>query len=165
MGFVGGVRVAAGDVDGDGLSDIIAGSGLGSAPHIKVFAGAGNVEIRSFFAYAPGFLGGVFVASGNLDNDRFADIITEAGAIPHIKSFSGVSTGEQTSFFAVDRAGGTVTGGPIGAADRTGDGITEFLVTLTGAPSSQLRTLDPFSQGIMSVVFVFPGFQGPIFVG
>ena len=61
-GFAGGVRVAAGDVNGDGFADIITGAGQGSSGgHVKVFDGVTNVEIRSFLAYV-GSGDGVYVA-------------------------------------------------------------------------------------------------------
>jgi hypothetical protein len=59
--FTGGVRVAAGDVDGSGLAHIITAAGPGGGPHVQTFTPAG-VPGLSFFAYDPSFTGGVFVA-------------------------------------------------------------------------------------------------------
>ena len=59
-GFTGGVRVGAGDVNGDGVADVITGTGPGSG-HVKAFNGVTGEEIRSFLPY-PGFTGGIFVA-------------------------------------------------------------------------------------------------------
>ena len=57
--FTGGVYVAAADVDGDGIPDIIAGAGQGGGPHVKVFSGTDGSLLHSFFAFESGFTGGV----------------------------------------------------------------------------------------------------------
>jgi hypothetical protein len=83
--FTGGVHVASGDVDGDGLPDIITGAGAGGGPHVQVFSGVDNHVIRSFMAYDPRFTGGVFVATSR-SNRRLA------GSPPASSGDQGVGT-------------------------------------------------------------------------
>src|SRR5206468_709467 len=89
--FTGGVRVAAGDINGDGVADIVTGAGRGGGPHVKVFDGVTLAVEQSFFAYDASFRGGVYVAAGDLDIQGHADIITGAGGGggPHVKVFDG----------------------------------------------------------------------------
>jgi hypothetical protein len=95
--FTGGVRVATGDVNGDGVADVIAGPGPGGGPHVQVFDGRGLFDdgslvlLHSFFAYNPGFTGGVVVSAVDLTGDGKAEIVTAAGAGggPHVRAFDG----------------------------------------------------------------------------
>jgi hypothetical protein len=103
--FSGGVRVAAGDVDGDKRDELITGPGPGGGPHVRVLdvAGSGGFAERyGFFAYHPSFTGGVFVAAGNVTGAApNAEVITGAGegGGPHVRIFRG-SGGGLSSFFA-----------------------------------------------------------------
>ena len=54
----GGVRVTAGDLNNDGLSEIILGVNPGAAPHVRVFDRLGSL-MESFYAWEAGFAGGV----------------------------------------------------------------------------------------------------------
>jgi hypothetical protein len=88
-----GVDVAAGDMDGDGVDEIITAPGPGSGPHIKIFSADGT-EIRGFGAYAGSFRDGVHVAAGDMDGDGTDEIITipGPGSAPHVKIFSADGT-------------------------------------------------------------------------
>ena len=79
--FTGGVDVAAADLTGDGVAEIITGAGPGGGPHVRAFslAGGGVTEVASFYAYDPGFPGGVHVAAADLTGDGVAEIIAGAG--------------------------------------------------------------------------------------
>lgn len=60
-GFHGGVSVSVGDVDGDGIDDIITGAGQGGGPHVRMFHGSSTKSIGGFFAYGENFHGGIRV--------------------------------------------------------------------------------------------------------
>lgn len=73
--FRGGVRIAAGDVDGDGRDEIVTGPGPGGGPHIRVFDGT-TQELRfQFFAFAPERRGGVDVGVVDLDGNGIGEIL------------------------------------------------------------------------------------------
>ena len=114
-GFSGGVTVAAGDLDGDGRAEIVAGAGPGGAPHVKVFHGVTLDVLDSFFAYPSGFLGGVYVGvttprGGPLGGGVFPD------TTPPVLTVPGDLTVETTS------AAGAVATFTTSATD-TGSGI------------------------------------------
>ncbi|CAN5634739.1 hypothetical protein BH09PLA1_BH09PLA1_33180 [soil metagenome] len=160
-GFTGGVRVAAGDVNGDGLADIITGVGAGAGPQVKVFDRNGLNEIRSFFAYDAGFSGGVYVAAGDINGDSRADIITGTGTTStHIKVFDAVSQAEVRSFFAFP---GFTGGVRVAAGDINGDGRADIIAG-TGPGAAQVRVLDGVTGAVLREFLPYAGFTGGIFV-
>ena len=72
--------VAAADVTGDGVAEIITGAGPGGGPHVRV-DGLQQQKVLGgwlkFYADDAEFTGGVFVAGGDVDGDGRAEVITE----------------------------------------------------------------------------------------
>ncbi len=120
-----GVNVEVGDVDGDGLQEIITAPRKNLLPKIKIFKGDGTLK-KEFLAYSPQFTGGVNISVGDLNGDNKADIITGAGAGggPHVKAFT-YNGNEFLSFFAY---GSNFTGGvEVEVADWNKDGKNNII--------------------------------------
>ena len=161
-GFSGGVFVAAGDVNGDGFADVITGADEGASPHVKVFDGKTGTEVHSFFAYPADFNGGVRVATGDVNGDGFADIITGAGpgAGAHVKVFDGVTHAEIRSFIAY----GSFTGGVfVAGGDVNGDVLADIITGAGPGASSHVKVFDGRSgAGLHSFFAYSAGFAGGV---
>ena len=174
--YTGGVRVALGDVNGDGYADLITGTGVGGGPHIKVFdlRGGQPVTIASFFAFEPTFMGGVYVATGDINADGYADVIVGAGQTggPRVKVFNGAAgyaintIVPAMDFFAYDPSftgGVTVSAGNrdtqpgdeviTGAGVGGGPNIRSF-----NAAGQLIDNFFAFSTGITSGIFIAAGY-------
>ncbi|MFA6170982.1 MAG: S8 family serine peptidase [Patescibacteria group bacterium] len=138
--FRGGVSLASGDIDGDGKDEIIAGAGAGGGPHVQIFSADGKLK-RQFFAYAPGFRGGVNVAAGDIDGDGIKEIITGPGkgGGPHVRIFDG-SGKVRLQFFSYDKK---FTGGVnVAAGDIDGDNATEIITGPGAGGGPHVRIFD-----------------------
>jgi hypothetical protein len=79
--FFGGIYVAAGDVNGDGVADVIVGAGTGS-PTVRIFDGKTSSPIRDFYAYDAAFQGGVRVGFTSATGLASGAILTGPGPSP-----------------------------------------------------------------------------------
>jgi len=111
--FRNGVFVAAGDVTGDGLADLVTGPGFGGGAHVRVFDIAnGSREVRSFMATNdPTYLSGARVAARDANGDRVADITVAPGpgSGANTKVFNGVDS-SVISEFATEVGAGVFVG-------------------------------------------------------
>ncbi|OGY81206.1 MAG: hypothetical protein A3I91_01840 [Candidatus Kerfeldbacteria bacterium RIFCSPLOWO2_02_FULL_42_19] len=115
--FRGGVRVASGDVNGDGIAEIITAPGPGGGPQVRLFDRTGKPVLVAggFMAYASSFKGGVNLAIGDIDQDGAEEIITGVGASgsPLVRAFHYKGTTIESEFSAFDQSfkGGIVVAG------------------------------------------------------
>lgn len=157
--FTGGVRVASGDVNGDGIADAVIGTGVGGAPRIRVFDGSTMLPITGplgdFFAYEETFRGGVNVAVGDFNGDGFMDVIAGAGVggAPRVRVFSGRDGSIISDFFAYeDSARGGVT---VASADLDGDGKWEIITGAGVGGAPRIKTFAFGSEGPVTTLDMF----------
>jgi hypothetical protein len=124
-------RVVVADVTGDGVDDIIIGTGVGVPNRIEVLDGATLKVIFSTQPFESSFTGGVYVTAGDVTGDGVADIIVtpDEGGGPRVVVYQGGTTGFPMvqSFYGIEdvnfRGGARAT-----VADINGDGIADLIV-------------------------------------
>ncbi len=163
-GATGGVRVAVGDVTGDGVPDVVTAPGTGAEPQVRVFDGATGLPGLTFMAETPSFTGGVFVATGDLNGDGRADIVTGTGTggAPTIGTFNGLDGTSLGTFPAFDPS---FTGGVrVAVGDVTGDGVPEIIACPgPGAPPT-VKVFTPKGTEVDSFAAYAENFTGGVFV-
>ncbi len=178
--FRGGVRVAAGDINRDGVADLVVAPGSGGGPRLTIYDGATMAGgkprqiVNDFFVFDESVRTGVYLAVGDVDGDGYADVVAGAGAggAPRVRVVSGAALAAGRSdvpladFFAGDpnqRAGARVSTAKLDGDDRADilAGTAFSDVNLIYGESVRLDP-DPTPGG---VVRVFNGFADAVFVG
>ena len=139
------VRVATGDVTGDGMEDVIATSGPGGLPLVTGYDGRTGAMVNAFFAFDPRITLGLNVASADVDGDGRAEVIVgTATGTSFVAVLDGLTGQVKGSFFALPGFTGGVT---VAAGDVNFDGRADVIV---GAAS------------VASLVAVYSGANGAL---
>ena len=164
-GFLGGVNVAFGDVNRDGVNDIITGAAAGTSPHVKVFDGTTGSELRSFLAFDEGFRGGVNVGSADINRDGFDDIVVGAsvGSSPHVKVFDGRTGSTLQSFLAFD---GAFAGGVrVAGGDLNHDGQDDIIVGAGPGAGSHVKVFRGNDLAVLNSRIIFEdSYRGGVYL-
>jgi hypothetical protein len=151
--FRGGVNVAASDVDGDGISEIILGTGVGGGPRVRILNGTDFRPLRDVFAYNADFRGGVNVAAGDVNGDGFADIVTSTGSGggPRVVVLDGPTLNQLASFFDFDPNSRTGVNAAVG--DVNGDGFGDIVVGAGPDGPAEIRVFSGVNRSLLSNFF------------
>ena len=144
-GFRGGVSVAVGDLEGNGLAEIITAPISNGGPHIRIFGyreGVYRPVILGLMAYREDFRGGINLACGDLNGDGTDEIITGivADGGPHVRVFG---RNRQKTISLINPgfmafADSFRDGVSVASADLNNDGKAEIV---TGINSNEIATI------------------------
>jgi hypothetical protein len=175
------VRVAVGDVTGDGIPEVLCTPGFGGGPMVRIYDSATGalvplhsstiLGVGGFFTFPLDFGGGVSLAVGDVDGDGTGEIVCAAGfdGGPHVRVVELAAQPDGTfrlaevgSFFAYDLSfdGGV----SVAVGDFTGDGADDIITgTLRGA--AHVRVFDGKTFQEVRGFYAFdPSFLGGTFV-
>ncbi|MFA6098919.1 MAG: VCBS repeat-containing protein [Patescibacteria group bacterium] len=150
--FRGGVNLTTGDVDGDGVNEIIVVPASAGGPQVRVFDHDGTV-VSQFMAYASSIRGGYHVTTGDIDADGTADVIVTPGPGlgPQVAMFNGNGTlvGRFFAYATTFRGGLNVSVG-----DVSGDGENEIVASPESGAGPHIRVFN--TQGeVVSQFFAY----------
>jgi hypothetical protein len=161
--FKGGVDVATGDVDRDGINEIIVSQLSNGQAWIKVYkVNKEKTILANFLAYPSQFKGGAYVTSGDLDKDGQAEIITGAGAGggPQVRTFEPDGKYKKLDFWPFDQ---NFKGGvDVGTADFDQDGIDEIIASQASMGQAWVKVYQYNKQRTILAEFLAyaPNFKG-----
>lgn len=162
--FDGGGDVAFGKTNGkDDINEIIIGAGKGDLPYVKIYKKSTKKLLRKFLAYGEDFMGGVRIATGDLDGDGIDEIITAAGpgGGPHIRVFDNRGNVIYSDLHAF-REEKVNTGADIDAGDVDGDGRDEIIASLGPGSVPKVAIINENGKKVKDFLVYDKYFQGGV---
>lgn len=138
--FTGGVEIAAGDIDGDHLPEIVTAPMGNGGPHIRVFSPDGVLKYQ-WFAFNPAERGGLALAISDVNRDSLNELIvgSRLSAAPLVRIFNarGVQLGQILAYHPDFRGGVFVAAG-----DLDHDGFAEIITAPGSGGGPHIKVFD-----------------------
>ncbi|MFC1788021.1 hypothetical protein ACFLZY_02270, partial [Patescibacteria group bacterium] len=143
QGMGAGIRLALGDVDGDGEHEIVTVPGFGGGPQVRIFETNGTL-VSQFNAFDSGQHSGLFVAVGDIDSNGLEDVVVsqDAGGQGEVRMFDHQGT-QLGSFLPFDSTRLSVR---VAVGDTDADGNDEIVVSLGPGAAPRVRTFSNQGQ-------------------
>jgi hypothetical protein len=158
-GYRGAIRVAAGDITGDGFIDVIAISGSGITTEVRIFDGVTHARVSDFAPYGQSFKKGGYVAVGDVLDSHAGNeiVVSPLSGREKVRVFD--LQGQELSNFTPSTS---KYSGPVPLAVGNVDGVAgdEIFVAI-GTGKSEVRWFD----GNGNLHGKFKGYGNQIAVG
>lgn len=154
-----GVRVAVGDVNGDGHPEIITAPGRSAFTELRVFDGRTFHQVGALLPFKDAaWWAGAYVATGDTNGDGRAEIVEglDSGCCTTLHVLDGQSGNDLSGFFPYgDRSD---VGARVASADVNGDGKAEILAAAIG--SGQVNVFGPSGGAAIRTIEAFDSERG-----
>lgn len=141
--FAGGIRVAVGDFNGDGINDVAVGTGPGTITDVRILDGVTQAELFRVQPFEAAFTGGVYLSSGDVNGDGAPELLVtpDQGGGPRVRVFNGVGFSVLADFFGINDV--NFRGGARSAVgDVNGDGTGDVIVAAGFGGGPRVATYD-----------------------
>jgi hypothetical protein len=162
-----GVRVAVGDVNGDGRNEIVTAPGKDAWTELKVFDGQNFKQLKTVLPFKNAtWWAGAYVATGDTNGDGRDEIVEglDAGCCTTLHVLDATTGNELSGFFPFGN--NSEVGARVTAGDLNGDGTADVISVPLGSTrisafrasgGAPFRTIDAFGGEITGPVAIAAG--------
>jgi VCBS repeat protein/FG-GAP repeat protein len=162
-----GVRVAIGDVNGDGRNEIITAPGKDAWTELRVFDGRTYRQLKALLPFKNGsWWAGAYIAAGDANGDGRDEIVEglDAGCCTTLHVLDATSGNDLSGFYPY--GSNSQVGARVAAGDLNGDGAADVIAVPLGSTrisayrlsgGTPFRTIDAFGSELSGPISIAAG--------